>query len=93
MEHLICVSTFLKSVPRLLLKLLASMPTKLPFLLIPLPRWWLLSNQFSVSAKDLKDTFYKAIRIIKGYGPKLTRNFKTKPGRKSKAELEASQEA
>ena len=51
------------------------------------------SNQFSVSSKDLKDTFYKAIRIIKGYGPKLTRNFKTKPGRKSKAELEAAQEA
>ena len=48
---------------------------------------------YSSSAKDLKDTFYKAIRIIKGYGPKLTRNFKTKPGRKSKAELEAAQEA
>ena len=51
------------------------------------------NNQFTVSSKDLNDTFYKAIRIIKGYGPKLTRNFKTKPGRKSKAEMEASEEA
>ena len=50
-------------------------------------------NQFTVSAKDLATAFYKAIRIIKGYGPKLTRNFKTKPGRKSKAEMETSEEA
>ena len=44
------------------------------------------NNQFTVCSKDLADAFYKAIRIIKGYGPKLTRNFKTKPGRKPKAE-------
>jgi len=50
-------------------------------------------NQFTVVSKDLADTFYKAIRIIKGYGPKLTRHFKTKPGRKPKAEAEASDEA
>jgi hypothetical protein len=50
-------------------------------------------NQFTVVSKDLADTFYKAIRIIKGYGPKLTRHFKTKPGRKPKAEVEASDEA
>lgn len=51
------------------------------------------SNQFSVFSKDLADTYYKAIRIVKGYGPKLTRNFKTKPGRKPKAETEGSAEA
>ena len=51
------------------------------------------NNQFTVCSKDLADAFYKAIRIIKGYGPKLTRHFKTKPGRKSKAEMEASEEA
>ena len=46
------------------------------------------NNQFSVYSKDMADTYYKAIRIIKGYGPKLTRHFKTKPGRKPKAETE-----